>query len=245
MNKKEEIYSNIFNNFINDISDTSYNNNNKRKNKRHSKHNNEIKYDKKNEEKDKENNNMEEIIQIKLIKLENEKLMEKIKEKEVMLDNYKRKYNEQKYKLLELQKQIKEITDKEKEKIKFIPKEKEKNKNNFIPKEKKSNNFINDKFEENLALKAVEDQIFNELNSYINKTNKEEFIESNRLDRIENIKFNIDNSTFFQCGICMDTFQDGEQLKKLSCSHIYHKDCLNQWIQAKKDCPLCGKFIYI
>ena len=236
MQKKDEMHSNIFNDFINNISDNSHNNKKKQNNKRHSRHNNEMKYDKKNEDEDlknNKNNGEEKIIQIKLIQLENEMLMKKIKEKDDILKNYQKQYNEQKYKILDLQKQIKEITNKEK------------NKNIFIPKEKKMNNIINDKFEESLAIKAVEEQIFNELNEYSNKINKDDFIGKNKIDRIENIKFNIDNTSFFQCGICMDTFQDGEQLKKLVCSHIYHKDCLNQWIQSKKDCPLCGKFINI
>ena len=233
MQKKDEIHSNIFNDFINNISDNSHNNKNKQNNKRHSRHNNEMKYDQKKEDEDLKNNGEETIIQIKLIQLENEMLMKKIKEKDDILKNYKKKYNDQKYQILDLQKQIKEITSKEK------------NKNIFIPKEKKTNNIINDKFEESLAIKAVEEQIFNELNKYSNKINKDDFIGKNKLDSIENIKFNIDSASFFQCGICMDTFQDGEELKKLFCSHIYHKDCLNQWIQAKKDCPLCGKFIKI
>ena len=233
MQKKEEIHSNIFNDFINNISDNSHNNKNKQNNKRHSKHSTEMKYDKKREDEDLKNNDEEKIIKIKLIQLENEMLMKKIKEKDDILKNYKKQYNDQKRKILDLQKQIKEITNKEK------------NKNIFIPKEKKMNNIINDKFEESLAIKAVEEQIFNELNEYSNKINKDDFIGKNKVDGIENIKLNIDNTIFFQCGICMDTFQDGEQLKKLVCSHIYHKDCLNQWIQSKKDCPLCGKFINI
>ena len=233
MQKKEEIHSNIFNDFINNISDNSHNNKNKQNNKRHSKDSTEMKYDKKREDEDLKNNDEEKIIKIKLIQLENEMLMKKIKEKDDILKNYKKQYNDQKRKILDLQKQIKEITNKEK------------NKNIFIPREKKINNIINDKFEESLAIKAVEEQIFNELNEYSNKINKDDFIGKNKVDSIENIKFNIDNTSFFQCGICMDTFQDGEQLKKLFCGHIYHKDCLNQWIQAKKDCPLCGKFINI
>ena len=233
MQKKEEIHSNIFNDFINNISDNSHNNKNKQNNRRYSKHSTEMKYDKKREDEDLKNNDEEKIIKIKLIQLENEMLMKKIKEKDDILKNYKKQYNDQKHKILDLQKQIKEITNKEK------------NKNIFIPREKKINNIINDKFEESLAIKAVEEQIFNELNEYSNKINKDDFIGKNKVDSIENIKFNIDNTSFFQCGICMDTFQDGEQLKKLFCGHIYHKDCLNQWIQAKKDCPLCGKFINI
>ena len=117
MQKKDEMHSNIFNDFINNISDNSHNNKKKQNNKRHSRHNNEMKYDKKNEDEDLKNNKNhgeEKIIQIKLIQLENEMLMKKIKEKDDILKNYKKQYNDQKRKILDLQKQIKEITNKEK-----------------------------------------------------------------------------------------------------------------------------------
>ena len=225
--KDDEMYSDMINNFINDIDDSSNNNKKKVKNKKTKENKNENKHEKKKEEKNIENNN-EEVIQIKLIKLENELLIKKIKEKDNEIKDYKKKFKDQNHKIIELQKQIKEIYNKEKNKNKIIPKQKEKNK------------FINDKFEENLALKAVEEQLLKEI-----RQKKDDIYKMDKLDKIENIKFDIDRAEFFQCGICMDSFQDGEQLKKLSCLHLYHKDCLNQWIQTKKDCPLCGKFINI
>ncbi|KAM3359783.1 E3 ubiquitin-protein ligase RHA2B-like [Capsicum galapagoense] len=34
------------------------------------------------------------------------------------------------------------------------------------------------------------------------------------------------------CAVCLSTFEDGEQVRKLKCKHIFHKDCLDTWLQA-------------
>ena len=64
------------------------------------------------------------------------------------------------------------------------------------------------------------------------------------IDQIETITFNIDNTTFFQCGICMDNFLENEKIKKLPCEHIFHTDCMSQWIQANQICPFCDQAIF-
>jgi len=109
-----------------------------------------------------------------------------------------------------------------------------------------SSPLINNSFEDQLAIKAIEDQIANEIKKNISKNKYKDNYNNNnsKLDRIETIEFNIDNALFFQCGVCMDTFQDREKLKRLTCGHIYHKECLNQWIQNNNYCQLCAKVIF-
>ncbi|EQC40565.1 hypothetical protein SDRG_02453 [Saprolegnia diclina VS20] len=43
------------------------------------------------------------------------------------------------------------------------------------------------------------------------------------------------------CSICLSTFDEteGEAIVQLSCSHLYHRDCVVSWLVAKKSCPLC------
>ena len=67
-----------------------------------------------------------------------------------------------------------------------------------------------------MAIKAFEEQLLNEYRqNKINIIDKKNSFKTDKLDKIENIKF-VENSKFFQCGICMNSFNDGEQLKKLS-----------------------------
>ena len=42
------------------------------------------------------------------------------------------------------------------------------------------------------------------------------------------------------CSICLDEFKEDDILKKLNCEHIFHKDCLEPWLNNNnRNCPLC------
>jgi hypothetical protein len=46
------------------------------------------------------------------------------------------------------------------------------------------------------------------------------------------------------CSICYSPFSD--KITKLNCEHIYHKDCIANWIIKGngKNCPMCRKLLY-
>jgi hypothetical protein len=42
------------------------------------------------------------------------------------------------------------------------------------------------------------------------------------------------------CSVCLDEFKEEDVLKKLNCNHIFHKDCLEPWLNNNnRNCPLC------
>ncbi|OIT28955.1 uncharacterized protein LOC107786351 [Nicotiana tabacum] len=42
------------------------------------------------------------------------------------------------------------------------------------------------------------------------------------------------------CAVCLSPFEEGEEVRKLKCKHIFHKDCLDTWLQQDSaTCPLC------
>lgn len=43
----------------------------------------------------------------------------------------------------------------------------------------------------------------------------------------------------FRCAICMCDFVLGESLRFLPCMHIYHKDCIDDWLMRAFTCPSC------
>ncbi len=50
----------------------------------------------------------------------------------------------------------------------------------------------------------------------------------------------------FVCSICLEESVSTENnLQKLSCNHIFHETCLNEWIKTcynhKFTCPICRK----
>ena len=57
-------------------------------------------------------------------------------------------------------------------------------------------------------------------------------------------KYNSTLSTFNECSICIEHFADKEDVIKLECGHIFHKDCILEWFNKKKytnlECPNCN-----
>ena len=45
------------------------------------------------------------------------------------------------------------------------------------------------------------------------------------------------------CSICLEEFKYDEELKKLKCDHIFHKDCLEPWLTNNNKCPICRAII--
>ncbi|KAM2067387.1 hypothetical protein ACFX1T_043725 [Malus domestica] len=43
-----------------------------------------------------------------------------------------------------------------------------------------------------------------------------------------------------RCVVCQLEYDDGESLAALSCEHPYHWECISQWLQIKKSCPICS-----
>ena len=43
------------------------------------------------------------------------------------------------------------------------------------------------------------------------------------------------------CPICLEEIEVGEYQRQLSCSHVFHKKCIDKWIIADVNCscPLC------
>ncbi|KAJ4831344.1 hypothetical protein Tsubulata_033245 [Turnera subulata] len=42
------------------------------------------------------------------------------------------------------------------------------------------------------------------------------------------------------CAVCLSEFLEGERVRRLhSCRHIFHKECLDKWLQYMATCPVC------
>ncbi|KAK2405535.1 E3 ubiquitin-protein ligase BIG BROTHER [Trifolium repens] len=42
------------------------------------------------------------------------------------------------------------------------------------------------------------------------------------------------------CVICRVDYEDDESLTILSCKHLYHPECINNWLKINKVCPVCS-----
>ncbi|ORZ01473.1 hypothetical protein BCR43DRAFT_486992 [Syncephalastrum racemosum] len=43
------------------------------------------------------------------------------------------------------------------------------------------------------------------------------------------------------CAICLSTYDDGDILCKLWCSHHFHKTCVHEWLVLNSRCPMCKR----
>eukprot|EP00127_Corallochytrium_limacisporum_P004222 Clim_evm167s157 gene=Clim_evmTU167s157 len=42
------------------------------------------------------------------------------------------------------------------------------------------------------------------------------------------------------CTICLDIFEDKQEIRRLYCGHVFHTGCIDSWLlEKKKYCPLC------
>lgn len=41
------------------------------------------------------------------------------------------------------------------------------------------------------------------------------------------------------CQICMEDFQEGDELRTLPCFHLFHAKCVDQWLRVNSICPTC------
>ena len=42
-----------------------------------------------------------------------------------------------------------------------------------------------------------------------------------------------------KCTICLCEYEEGEDVRRLPCMHLFHVSCVDQWLTTAKFCPLC------
>lgn len=46
--------------------------------------------------------------------------------------------------------------------------------------------------------------------------------------------------SFTECSVCLNEFREKEKLRIIpNCSHVFHIDCIDVWLQNNANCPLC------
>eukprot|EP00928_Gymnodinium_smaydae_P043417 TRINITY_DN29090_c0_g1_i1.p1 TRINITY_DN29090_c0_g1~~TRINITY_DN29090_c0_g1_i1.p1 ORF type:complete len:1467 (-),score=317.12 TRINITY_DN29090_c0_g1_i1:48-4256(-) len=46
------------------------------------------------------------------------------------------------------------------------------------------------------------------------------------------------------CSICTSDLAEGEKAVKLDCGHMFHTDCIEQWLEKRPTCPLCRTVVF-
>ncbi|XP_072898405.1 E3 ubiquitin-protein ligase ARK2C [Hemitrygon akajei] len=42
-----------------------------------------------------------------------------------------------------------------------------------------------------------------------------------------------------KCTICLCMLEEGEDVRRLPCMHLFHQACVDQWLATSKKCPIC------
>ncbi|XP_053282157.1 E3 ubiquitin-protein ligase Arkadia isoform X2 [Pleuronectes platessa] len=48
-----------------------------------------------------------------------------------------------------------------------------------------------------------------------------------------------DEDTEEKCTICLSMLEEGEDVRRLPCMHLFHQLCVDQWLLTNKKCPIC------
>ena len=113
--------------------------------------------------------------------------------------------------------------------------------------------FMKEKSEEEYALRAVEQQIMDEICPNPDKMSYEQLLQLEEevgsvskgltKEKIKTIPEKPFHKALFDdnldCIICMEKFEENEKVKQLLCGHIFHGDCIDKWLSKEKKCPFC------
>jgi len=45
-----------------------------------------------------------------------------------------------------------------------------------------------------------------------------------------------------ECAICIETYDDADEVRILPCFHFFHKSCIDKWLSTANTCPVCKFF---
>ncbi|KAL4660899.1 RING finger protein 165-like [Arapaima gigas] len=60
--------------------------------------------------------------------------------------------------------------------------------------------------------------------------------------RLQELKIDIDEEDLDideKCTICLSMLEDGEDVRRLPCMHLFHQACVDQWLATSRKCPIC------
>ena len=249
------------------VSDTKANNKDKKTDKKVDKKEDK-KEPKKNKDKKNKDKSMDELI--KDLEESNKYLQEQINRRENNINKYRKKYEDQ----LNIIKSLELIISEQKNKSKNNDNNSKTDSNNkhindidfindILAKDIESNEnldnleddniLFDENFEEDFAIKAVDQQIMDELYPNPDAMSYEQLLQlednmgnvnkgltKNQFDKLPDVEYDKDKySENYQCIICMEEFEKNEIVKLLPCEHIFHKNCIKQWLLKQKTCPFC------
>ncbi|KAL4500566.1 hypothetical protein ABPG72_002990 [Tetrahymena utriculariae] len=54
----------------------------------------------------------------------------------------------------------------------------------------------------------------------------------------------LENGTHAECFICLNTYEEQDELCKTKCGHVFHKNCMQAWVSKNQVCPIDRNCIF-
>ncbi|CAL5203870.1 unnamed protein product [Lathyrus oleraceus] len=58
------------------------------------------------------------------------------------------------------------------------------------------------------------------------------------IESLEKLKIE-DGDAIEKCSVCQFEFNVGMEIAKMPCNHLYHQECIVQWLGTSHMCPMC------
>ncbi|CAF0746850.1 unnamed protein product [Brachionus calyciflorus] len=72
----------------------------------------------------------------------------------------------------------------------------------------------------------------------LNRGASEEMIETNTLTFCYEFEEKEEHERE-KCTICLNEYENSENVRRLPCMHLFHVNCVDQWLKMNKKCPMC------
>ncbi|EAR93811.2 zinc finger, C3HC4 type (RING finger) protein (macronuclear) [Tetrahymena thermophila SB210] len=101
--------------------------------------------------------------------------------------------------------------------------------------------YCQEKFQQNLNNNLQQNQSMQSRNRQQIKSLQDEALDTliyNQLQSCKAIEMVETQQNQQECSICLEQYQAQDEVYKLQCGHIFHKNCINLWFKKKNYCPI-------
>jgi hypothetical protein len=81
----------------------------------------------------------------------------------------------------------------------------------------------------------------NNINTFENLEDVKVVLNEDTFNNLERVNFeDLDKESQNDCLICIDSFEDKDEIVKIKCNHIFHCNCIKSWLcNESNKCPVC------
>lgn len=62
---------------------------------------------------------------------------------------------------------------------------------------------------------------------------------------VQSVFYCSDKFSMSQCSICIADFKNDDKVCELTCKHLFHEECIKEWIKHKPECALCRREVSV